>query len=131
MATIVGVPAEAPFCAQHGINLFDFSFTSRCEAPYITLQAAAAADTSGAGALSLCSDGTEPADVAAKPPFLVLPVGDALIEPFWPQGLGINRGFHTALDGVWCAYTALVCDEPERALRELRMTFTACSQLYA
>ncbi|KAF0689398.1 Aste57867_19160 [Aphanomyces stellatus] len=25
-------------------------------------------------------------------------VGDALLEPFWPQGLGINRGFLSALD---------------------------------
>jgi len=28
-------------------------------------------------------------------------VGDALQEPFWPEGLGINRGFLGALD---CAY---------------------------
>ena len=28
-------------------------------------------------------------------------VGDALLEPFWPQGLGSNRGFHSALDAVW------------------------------
>merc|ERR1711865_687451 len=25
-------------------------------------------------------------------------VGDALLEPFWPEGLGIVRGFHGALD---------------------------------
>jgi hypothetical protein len=25
-------------------------------------------------------------------------VGDALLEPFWPEGLGIVRGFHSALD---------------------------------
>ena len=31
----------------------------------------------------------------------VFPVGDALLEPFWPQGLGSNRGFHSALDAVW------------------------------
>ena len=29
---------------------------------------------------------------------LVLPVGDALQEPFWPEGLGINRGFLHCLD---------------------------------
>ncbi|KAF0689399.1 Aste57867_19161 [Aphanomyces stellatus] len=28
-------------------------------------------------------------------------VGDALLEPFWPQGLGINRGFHSALDAAF------------------------------
>ena len=30
----------------------------------------------------------------------VMAVGDSLIEPFWPEGLGINRGFHSALDAV-------------------------------
>jgi len=25
-------------------------------------------------------------------------VGDALLEPFWPEGLGIVRGFFSALD---------------------------------
>jgi hypothetical protein len=34
---------------------------------------------------------------------LVLPVGDALQEPFWPEGLGVNRGMHNALDAVWTA----------------------------
>ena len=31
----------------------------------------------------------------------VLVVGDALMEPFWPEGLGVNRGFLSALDAVW------------------------------
>ena len=31
-------------------------------------------------------------------PLLVLPIGDALQEPFWPEGLGINRGFLGAYD---------------------------------
>lgn len=31
----------------------------------------------------------------------VFPIGDSLLEPFWPQGLGSNRGFHTALDACW------------------------------
>ncbi len=31
----------------------------------------------------------------------MFPVGDALLEPFWPQGLGANRGFHSALDAAW------------------------------
>ena len=36
-------------------------------------------------------------------PMLVLPVGDALQEPFWPEGLGINRGMHNCLDACWAA----------------------------
>lgn len=31
----------------------------------------------------------------------VMLVGDAVLEPFWPEGLGINRGFHTAYDAIW------------------------------
>eukprot|EP00966_Prymnesium_polylepis_P110002 2545137-Prymnesium_polylepis.1 len=31
-------------------------------------------------------------------PLLVMPVGDALQEPFWPEGLGTNRGVHNARD---------------------------------
>ena len=34
----------------------------------------------------------------------VLPVGDSILEPFWPQGLGSNRGFHSALDAIWCVH---------------------------
>ena len=34
----------------------------------------------------------------------MLPVGDALQEPFWPEGLGINRGMHNALDACWAAH---------------------------
>ena len=52
------------------------------------------------------------ARVAALPPGAmaqavpVLPVGDAILEPFWPQGLGSNRGFHSALDAVWTVHVA-------------------------
>uniref|UniRef100_A0A7S2NAN0 [F-actin]-monooxygenase MICAL1-3-like Rossman domain-containing protein n=1 Tax=Haptolina brevifila TaxID=156173 RepID=A0A7S2NAN0_9EUKA len=31
----------------------------------------------------------------------VFPIGDSLLEPFWPQGLGSNRGFHSALDACF------------------------------
>jgi len=37
-------------------------------------------------------------DGKSKLPVFV--AGDALLEPFWPEGLGVNRGFHTALDTV-------------------------------
>ena len=61
----------------HGAALFDFSkrsYTTEA-AKYLTDEA-----------------GTQLA---------VLVVGDALLEPFWPEGLGINRGFLSALDAVW------------------------------
>ena len=34
-------------------------------------------------------------------PLLVCFAGDALHEPFWPEGLGINRGTHSVQDSVW------------------------------
>jgi hypothetical protein len=41
---------------------------------------------------------------------LLLLAGDALMAPFWPEGLGINRGFHSALDTAWSIsrYTNIV-----------------------
>ena len=50
------------------------------------------------------------AKVAAVPPgsmshtVPIFPIGDSLLEPFWPQGLGSNRGFHSALDAVWAVH---------------------------
>ena len=66
-------------------------------------------------------------------PLLVLPVGDALQEPFWPEGLGVNRGMHNAMDAAhvadrWGAAQhgghggggAEACAEAARALVNLR-----------
>ena len=41
-------------------------------------------------------------------PCLVCRVGDALQEPFWPEGLGINRGFLGALDCADLVQRAMV-----------------------
>merc|ERR1712228_267217 len=63
-------------------------------------------------------------------PALVLPVGDAQLEPFWPQGLGTNRGFHTALNAVW----SMLCYRfvsLERAVLEQHFAFTAVVQSFA
>ena len=52
---------------------------------------------------------------AVGAPALVTRVGDALQEPFWPEGLGINRGFLHCFD---CAdmvenYAALLHAHPD------------------
>ena len=53
-------------------------------------------------------------------PLVVLPIGDALQEPFWPEGLGINRGFHNALDACWAAdQWGRARERGEAAMREL------------
>lgn len=36
-----------------------------------------------------------------EPGALAMVAGDALMEPFWPEGLGMNRGFLTVLDASW------------------------------
>ena len=43
---------------------------------------------------------------------VVTRVGDALQEPFWPEGLGVNRGMNNVLDAAWCAAE----DEERRSL---------------
>jgi len=62
-------------------------------------------------------------DGEPRRPLLVQPVGDALQEPFWPEGLGVNRGSHNALDACWVAHKwgEVAGDEAgERALVEER-----------
>ncbi|OQR98175.1 MICAL-like protein [Achlya hypogyna] len=67
------IPMKAPL---QGANVFDFSRTLRAEK-----------------ACDILQDGSTKLFVAL--------VGDALMEPFWPQGLGINRGFLSALDTAY------------------------------
>jgi len=53
----------------------------------------------------------------------VFPVGDALLEPFWPQGLGSNRGFHSALDAAWAMYEMQRESTIETALIDRAFTY--------
>jgi hypothetical protein len=71
-----GLPKECPLSSKHGVQVFDYSCKGVCT------------DT-----LKKLDDGV-----------YVFPAGDALQNPYWPQGLGVNRGFHNALDAVWAAY---------------------------
>lgn len=48
----------------------------------------------------------------------ILPIGDAILEPFWPQGLGSNRGFHSALDAVWAVHVLHTSGTLDAALLE-------------
>eukprot|EP00931_Biecheleriopsis_adriatica_P064399 TRINITY_DN3918_c0_g1_i1.p1 TRINITY_DN3918_c0_g1~~TRINITY_DN3918_c0_g1_i1.p1 ORF type:complete len:955 (+),score=145.48 TRINITY_DN3918_c0_g1_i1:303-2867(+) len=58
-------------CASQGAMIFDFSGVQRLECPS-TIE----------GSTFICA------------------VGDALLEPFWPEGLGIMRGFMSAQDAA-------------------------------
>jgi len=52
---------------------------------------------------------------------LIALVGDALIEPFWPEGLGINRGFLGVLDFAYML--AQYTKKPDKDLIEERNSF--------
>jgi hypothetical protein len=52
----------------------------------------------------------------------VCPVGDALLEPFWPEGLGIMRGFMSALDAV-AAIVVAASGQKEAALKQVQATY--------
>jgi hypothetical protein len=78
-----GLPPMDFASAPDDADLFDFSGTMRAQSSCAFLHALA--------------DGSSPQESG---PAMVLLVGDALLEPFWPEGLGIVRGFHGALDAA-------------------------------
>jgi len=84
LATAAGVPETAPLASNHGVNIFDFSCKGTLTKPFTTLVP------------------SKPSENAHHP--LVLPIGDSLVNPFWPQGLGVNRGFHSSIDAVWTVF---------------------------
>ena len=45
---------------------------------------------------------------------LVAVVGDSLMEPFWPEGTGIGRGFLSVLDTAWLTRRWLQADRTKR-----------------
>jgi len=76
-----------PHYADNGPRLFDFSRMRR------SVEGISFVD-------SPLSDGPNGDDASAL--FVAL-IGDALIEPFWPEGLGIVRGFFSVLDACYAA----------------------------
>jgi hypothetical protein len=104
ITTEMGLPPTADFYDTNPVQLFDFSRRARCVHPIKVLR---------------CVDGTpnifNPAEFAKfagdsqkdkSGSALVLPIGDALQEPNWTQGLGINRGFHTAMNQAFACLLA-------------------------
>ena len=99
----MGLPPSTPFFETNPVQLFDFSRRARCIEPVRVLCAA----TAGGGRPAVLA----PTDALGGAPqgvqqALVLPVGDALQEPIWTQGLGINRGFHTAMNQAYACLLA-------------------------
>jgi len=88
----LGIPKKAEFSR---IRMFDFSSRTRADK----------------AASILTSHGKK---------LYVGLIGDSLIEPFWPEGVGTCRGFLGALDGVWMvAQIGKKADEQLLADREM------------
>uniref|UniRef100_A0A8D1T4T8 F-actin monooxygenase n=1 Tax=Sus scrofa TaxID=9823 RepID=A0A8D1T4T8_PIG len=51
---------------------------------------------------------------------LVALVGDSLLEPFWPMGTGIARGFLAAMDSAWMVRSWSLGTSPLEVLAEVR-----------
>merc|ERR1712241_1505266 len=98
IATDCGLPDSAEVHETNPVQIFDFSSLAHCEIPAKILR--------GDGQVV---DGTvEQAEEAMSTACsaTVFPVGDALQEPLWTSGLGVNRGFHSALNAVYAALLA-------------------------
>eukprot|EP00049_Salpingoeca_infusionum_P004427 m.79151 g.79151 ORF g.79151 m.79151 type:complete len:1531 (-) comp12559_c2_seq1:1806-6398(-) len=99
VASFFDVPSSCRFHERGGVMLFDFSTRKAAKKSCRVLH-----------------DDTTGQQVA------LMLVGDALLEPFWPEGLGINRGFHTALDAIFAVqlfFSSGHTEEP-RVMESLR-----------
>lgn len=117
----MGLPASTELYQTNPIQLFDFSRRARCIDPVRVLCGPPADGSSGPTVLAPAdfakAASSGPGSRAGSVQALVLPVGDALQEPVWTQGTGINRGFHTAMNQ---AFACLVAREAnlQAAVRE-------------
>jgi len=110
IVTEMGLPPSAKFYETNPVQLFDFSRRARCVEPVRVLNASIGKVM---GPKEFIESSNRSDSAANTKNALVFPVGDALQEPNWTQGLGINRGFHTAMNQ---AYSLLVARE--RSLTE-------------
>ena len=78
VAIFWGLPKNCEFIAdeRQAAQIFDFSERTTTEQPMHVVQ-------------------------SGNSQLLVFVAGDALIEPFWPEGLGINRGFFSVMDTAY------------------------------
>jgi hypothetical protein len=101
LATAAGVPATAQLSSAHGVNIFDFSCKGRLTQPFSALKPK-----------NITENVHHP---------LVLPIGDTLVNPFWPQGLGVNRGFHSSLDAAWTVFLDSIAPTSGSSSRDIAL----------
>jgi hypothetical protein len=105
VAAVAGKEATGELCyADAGPQLFDFSKMKRA-----------------AEGLTFMAPPASAGKATETHQLLVALAGDALVEPFWPEGLGIVRGFFGALDVAHAASRWAVGARP----RAVRKEFTA------
>lgn len=86
--------------SPNDVFLFDFSGTRRAQnACAFLANPDIGMHNADVGAL-VAGDPQKPREEAGSSGAMVVLVGDALMEPFWPEGLGIVRGFHSVLDAT-------------------------------
>lgn len=102
ITTEMGLPSTTEFYETNPVQLFDFSRRARCVHPVRVLQCAGGEPEILGPQEFLKLDRPGAKEGVA----LVLPIGDALQEPNWTQGLGINRGFHTAMNQAFACLLA-------------------------
>merc|ERR1712216_471746 len=90
-----GLPDSAEFFHTNPVQMFDFSSLGLCELPCKFL----------CGHGSVVESVPNPS-VSCPGTAMVFPIGDALQEPLWTSGLGVNRGFHGGLNAVHAALLA-------------------------
>jgi len=107
-----GLPQMEFAPSPNDVALFDFSTIKRAERPCAVLPAP---ETSG-------GEGKDA---------LVFLVGDALLEPFWPEGLGVMRGFQSALDAVATVHAWGPDRQGDAAMEVSQTTFAVLKTLCA
>lgn len=95
-----GLPTD--FTPTQSVMVFDFSDTKRHDQALLFQEAPA---------------GGQPLPISLA--------GDALLEPFWPTGLGCIRGFLGAMDAVSCLSSWFVTGDREQALKKAEAAYRA------
>jgi hypothetical protein len=109
---------RAPAYADQGPGLFDFSKMKRSSEGLVFIEP----PVHGA---------TDHGSAGNDEKLLVTLVGDALVEPFWPEGLGISRGFF----GVWDVCSAISDyasgEDQDAVVGRFRESYTQLKQVSA
>lgn len=114
--TSIGLAEDVELCDENPIQLFDFSSRSRALHPFkfLTFNDNSKINLiNGIDYLSL--DDNDKKLNHYIPAFVV---GDSLLEPFWTQSLGINRGIHNMKDAIY-TYNLMKLDLIEDSIDEI------------